>query len=66
MTRSLADAISIMPVAEHSISAKYSGPFELLPLQVARREQQREQRGDEHDGLREHREAVDRDHADRA
>ena len=40
------------------------GPFEVLTLQVARRQQQREQRRDEHDGLGEHRETVDRDHAD--
>ena len=63
VTRSLADAISIMPVAEHSISAKYSGAFEVLALQVARRQQQREQRREQHDVLDEHGEAVDRDHA---
>ena len=42
------------------------GPFEVLALQVARRQQQREQRREQHDRLGEHREAVDRDHADRS
>ena len=36
--RSLADAISIMPVAEHNISAKYSGDFEALAFEIARRD----------------------------
>ena len=61
--RSLADAISIMPVAEQQHQREVLGPFELLALQVARREQQREQRRDEDDRPHEHREAVDRDHA---
>ena len=34
--RSLADAISIMPVAEHSIEREVLGPLEVLALQVAR------------------------------
>ena len=47
--RSLADAISIMPVAEQSIEREVLGTFEVLALQVAARQQQREQRRDQHD-----------------
>ena len=59
--RSFADAIIIMPVAEHSISTRY---FRVLRkpslLQISGREQDREQRRFQNHGRDEHAEPVDR------
>ena len=63
MMRSFADAISIMPVAEHSIERVVLRPFELLACDVPGGQEEREQRREQDDGLHEDREPVDRDHA---
>ena len=49
MMRSFADAIIIMPVAEHSIEREVFGAVEALAAQVADRQQHREQGREEHD-----------------
>ena len=64
MIRSLADAISIMPVAEHSIERVVLGRLRApRPLEIAGGQEHGEQRREQHDGLDEHCEPVDRDHA---
>ena len=64
MTRSFADVHQHHAGGRAEHQREVLGAFEVLALQVARRQQQREERREQHDGLREHREAVDRDHAD--
>ena len=64
MTRSLAVVISIMPVAEHSISAKYSGAFEAARAAGSSTDSSSASSvATSTTDLDEHREAVDRDHA---
>ena len=61
--RSLAVVIIIMPVAEKSMSARYSGDLELLAPQVADATSSDERGGGEHDDAEEHAEPVDAHHA---